>query len=354
MKGNHIKIEKDSLLLKHLYAEVKEKLEINNRRFLFRLWLKFLFYLLITAGSYYSLFFITDTSTFILTYTLYGFLALVFAFNFAHDLSHDSIFKSKKLNNLCYTLLYTMVGAHAEAWKVRHVQSHHYCPNVDGQDADMKITKWIRVIPSQKYYSFHKYQHYYASLLYMTYSLFWIVKKDFVNYFWEEEYKIEKNLNYHLIFWLQKITYLIIILVIPLVYFKVSWQVIAVSFFVMHAVQSIFLLYTFFMTHHVKGSEYPTTKKDGTISTSWIMNQIKSSNDMHPFSKTANFIMGGFNNHIAHHLFPNIHHLHYIKLNRILYPFLIERGIIPNQTTYWGGIVGHLQLLKQRSTFNKN
>ena len=79
------------------------------------------------------------------------------------------------------------------------------------------------------------------------------------------------------------------------------------------------------------------------------MNQIKSSNDMHPFSKTANFIMGGFNNHVAHHLFPNIHHIHYIKLNKILYPFLIKRGITPNHTTYWGGIVGHLQLLKRHS-----
>ena len=349
MRANHLEIEKDSLLLQQLYAEVNEKLEINNTQFLFCLCFKFLFYLLITAGSYYTLFFITDSSIFILTFTLYGFLTLVFAFNFAHDLSHDSIFKSKNLNNFCYTLFYTMVGAHAEAWKVRHVQSHHYCPNVDGQDADMKITKWIRVIPSQKYYWFHKYQHYYASFLYMTYSLFWIVKKDFVNYFWEDEYKIQKNIRYHLIFWIQKIIYVILILVIPLIYCKVSWHTIIISFFIMHAVQSIFLLYTFFMTHHVKGSAYPTTNEDGKISTSWVMNQIKSSNDMHPFSKTANFIMGGFNNHVAHHLFPNIHHLHYVSLNKILYPFLLSRGIVPNQTTYWGGIKGHLQLLKQRS-----
>ena len=96
MKDKHIKIEKDSLLLQQLYAEVNEKFEINNTQFLFRLWFKFLFYLLVTAGSYYTLFFITDTLTFIFSYTLYGFLALVFAFNFAHDLSHDSIFRSKK------------------------------------------------------------------------------------------------------------------------------------------------------------------------------------------------------------------------------------------------------------------
>jgi linoleoyl-CoA desaturase len=100
------------------------------------------------------------------------------------------------------------------------------------------------------------------------------------------------------------------------------------------------------MTHHVEGIEYPTTDKNGIINTSWIMNQIKSSNDMHPFSGSANFIFGGFNNHIAHHLFPYIHHIHYPNLNRILYSVLKENGITPNQTTYWEGLCSHLRLLK--------
>ena len=104
------------------------------------------------------------------------------------------------------------------------------------------------------------------------------------------------------------------------------------------------------MTHHVLKTEYPTTDVDGLIKTSWIMNQIKSSNDMHPFSELANFILGGFNNHIAHHLFPHVHHIHYPKLNRILYKILEENEIYPNQTSYFGGIVSHLKLLKSRGT----
>lgn len=75
----------------------------------------------------------------------------------------------------------------------------------------------------------------------------------------------------------------------------------------------------------------------------------ESSNDMHPFSETANFILGGFNNHVAHHLFPHYHHIHYPKLNKILYEILLQNNITPNQTTYWGGIVAHINLLKVRS-----
>ncbi len=85
------------------------------------------------------------------------------------------------------------------------------------------------------------------------------------------------------------------------------------------------------MTHHVEQTEYPTTDNNGFIKTSWLMNQIKSSSDMHPFSETANFILGSFNNHIARHI-------HYTRLNKILYSILLQHEITPNQS-----ITVHLQ-----------
>ena len=115
----------------------------------------------------------------------------------------------------------------------------------------------------------------------------------------------------------------------------------------MHLFQSIFLLFTFLMTHHVEITQYPAIDSSGHIQASWLMNQVQSSNDMHPFSHFANFILGGFNNHIAHHLFPNIHHVHYPEINKVLYRVLRENGIEPNRTSYWGGIISHLRLLKK-------
>jgi linoleoyl-CoA desaturase len=79
-----------------------------------------------------------------------------------------------------------------------------------------------------------------------------------------------------------------------------------------------------------------------------FMNQIQSSNDFYPFSSIANFIFGGINNHIAHHLFPHISHYQYSKVNRILFDMLLKEDIIPNQTTYLGGIISHVKLLKIR------
>jgi linoleoyl-CoA desaturase len=292
---------------------------------------------------------VASPGVFITSFILYGFLSLLFAFNFSHDFSHNTVFNSKKLNHLCFIFIYAIVGAHAEAWKQRHVNSHHYAPNVEDYDSDLRISKLIRVIPDSKYYWFHQYQHVYAPLAYTTYSLFWVFIKDFVILYSKDEYEARKGFRYHLSFWLQKGFYISLILVLPLLFSLQNWYIVLTGFLLMHLSQSLFLLFTFFMTHHVEATAYPTTDENGYINTSWIMNQIKSSNDMHPFSETANFILGGFNNHIAHHLFPHVHHVHYPKLNRILYNILLVNDITPNQTSYWGGIRSHLRLLKRMS-----
>jgi len=349
LRDKHIHIEQDSELLKTIYRQVEEQLVVNKVKFAMIIWAKFIFYLSFTIICYSALFTSKSSLAFVLCYVLYGFISLLFAFNFSHDFSHNTIFKSKKLNNLCFIFIYTIKGAHAEAWKQRHINSHHYAPNVADYDSDLKISKIIRVIPNSEYYWYHRYQHLYAPFAYTTYSLFWVFIKDFVILFSKDEYTKNKGLKYHLSFWTQKVFYLTFILVLPLLFSHQTWYIVVAGFLAMHLSQSLFLLFTFFMTHHVEQTEYPTTDQNGFIKTSWLMNQIKSSNDMHPFSETANFILGGFNNHIAHHLFPHYHHIHYPKLNKILYKILLQHHIKPNQTSYWGGIISHLRLLKRMS-----
>ena len=349
MRDKHIHITEDSELLKLIYKQVNEKLIIDKHSCSLKICAKFFFYFSVSLYCYSLLYTVQSPFYFVLSFILYGFVSLLFAFNFSHDFSHNTIFKSKKLNNLCFIIIYTIVGAHGEAWKQRHINSHHYAPNVEDYDSDLQISKLIRVIPKSKHFWYHRYQHIYAPLAYTTYSLFWVFIKDFIILFSKDDYTANKGLKYYFSFWAQKLFYLTIILVLPLLFSMQVWYVTVLAFLLMHLSQSLFLLFTFFMTHHVEKTEYPTTDENGFINTSWLMNQIKSSNDMHPFSETANFILGGFNNHIAHHLFPHIHHIHYPKLNRILYRILLENNIKPNETTYWGGIVSHLKLLKRMS-----
>jgi len=349
LKDKHLHIAEDSNLLKNIYAQVEEQLVFDKKVFTRTIWMKFLLYFSGTVLLYMGLYKTGNPLIFIGCFIAYGFISLLFAFNFSHDFSHNTIFKNKKLNNLCFILIYSMVGAHAEAWKQRHIHSHHYAPNVEEYDSDLQISKLIRVIPNSEHHWYHRFQHIYAPIAYTGYSLFWVFIKDFVILFSKDEYTNKKGLKYHLSFWAQKVFYLGFMLALPLLFSLQSWYIVLIGFLLMHLTQSLFLLFTFFMTHHVEGTAYPVTDQNGYINSSWLMNQVKSSNDMHPFSKTANFILGGFNNHVAHHLFPHIHHIYYPQLNRILYRILLQHGIKPNQTTYWGGIRSHLRLLKRMS-----
>jgi linoleoyl-CoA desaturase len=353
LKDKHLYIAEDSSLLKKIYTQVEEKLVLDKKVFTRTIWLKFLLYFSGTVLFYLALYKTGNPLIFIGCFIAFGFMSLLFAFNFSHDFSHNTIFRDKKLNNFCFILIYSMVGAHAEAWKQRHIHSHHYAPNVEEYDSDLKISKLIRVIPNSEHHWYHRFQHIYAPLAYTGYSLFWVFIKDFVILFSKDEYTNKKGLKYHLSFWAQKIFYLGFMLALPLLLTAQPWYIVLTGFLFMHLSQSLFLLFTFFMTHHVEGTAYPVTDQNGFINSSWLMNQVKSSNDMHPFSKTANFILGGFNNHIAHHLFPHIHHIYYPRLNRILYRILLQHGIRPNQTTYWGGIRSHLRLLKRMSRLPK-
>ncbi len=349
MKDKHIHSPQDSALMKEIQLQMSKEMDNNPIPFAVFLWFKFAFYFALSIGLYASIFIITNPYLFVFICILYGYATILFALNFAHDFSHNTIFKSKKANNLGFITIFTLLGAHAESWKQRHIQAHHHAPNVEDYDSDLKISKLIRVLPNSPYSWYHRFQHIYAPFAYTIYSLFWIFVKDVVLLFSKDDFVEKKDWRYHLLFWIQKSIYITYILLLPILFSKQSIFIVVMGFFLMHLCQSVFLLFTFFMTHHVEKTVYPTSNKAGQINTSWFMNQVESSNDMHPFSAVANFIFGGFNNHILHHLFPHIHHIYYPKLNKLLYKMLKDKGITPNQTSYFGGILSHLRLLKRLS-----
>ena len=347
MRDRHININPDSKLLKLIYATVDDQLKPKRFTIALVLLEKFVVYFSSLLFCYYLMLTLQHTAVFLLSYIGFGLLSVLLGFNFAHDFSHNTIFKNKQLNSFCFIVIYTIVGAHAESWRFRHIHSHHYAPNVKDYDSDLQITDLIRVEPGSKYKWFHRYQHWYAPVAYMTYSLYWVFIKDMVIYFRDKIYPKKKTIAYHLSFWLQKAAYISLALAIPLLFSAQQWYIVAIGFIAMHLIQSLFLLFTFFITHHVEKTEYFNADSEGYIKTSWINNQVKSSNDFYPFSHVANFIFGGFNNHIAHHLFPHINHVYYPRLNTILYRTLRAHHIEPNATGFFEGILSHLKHLKK-------
>jgi linoleoyl-CoA desaturase len=353
MKAKHLEIPEDTALYNSIYKEIKETIVLDkkeaNRYFFF----KFLFYGLLGVVSYSLLFILKNPFLFILDFVFLGFITVLLCFNFAHDFSHHTIFKRPFWDNVAFEFIYTLVGAHPEAWKGRHLNSHHFAPNVEHFDTDLAITGLIRVLPTSNLKWHHKFQHIYAPFAYATYSLYWVCIKDFIVLSESKHKDLARKFKYYFVFLILKLFYVFYLLVLPCLFSQQSGLVIFTAFIAMHFVQSIYTLFTFFITHHVADSNYPEADSSGLINTSWFKNQINSSNNFYPFSQTGNFIFGGVNNHIAHHLFPHISHYHYPEINVLLFRRLQENGITPSVTTYFGGVVSHLQLLKKMGSADR-
>jgi len=162
LRAKHIHSVQDSELLKSIYKIVEERLVINKTSFRIKIWIKFSFYLSFSCLFHVQLYWTQSVIYFIIAFAFYGFAALLFAFNFSHDFAHNTIFEREKINNFCFISIYTLVGAHGEAWKQRHIRSHHFAPNVEDYDSDLKISKLIRVIPKSQHFWYHGYQHIYS------------------------------------------------------------------------------------------------------------------------------------------------------------------------------------------------
>jgi linoleoyl-CoA desaturase len=146
--------------------------------------------------------------------------------------------------------------------------------------------------------------------------------------------------------------YVVNFLVLPTLFTGFSFLQILGAFLIMHAITSLFLTFTFFISHHVKEVNYVRADEHTlTIPTSWAEHQIRTTIDFHPNSEIAHFLFGGFNTHIAHHLFPETCHIHYPALNEIIKETLNENGVGHwyKSFTFFEGVRSHLSHLKKTS-----
>src|SRR3990167_6845389 len=153
----------------------------------------------------------------ILLSALVGINLAAIGFNVMHDAAHGSYSTNDRLNNImAYSL--NLMGGISFIWKQKHNYNHHTYTNVEGLDDDLDIRPWIRTNINQRKYWFHKYQHIYSLLLYVSTYLLWVFFQDFRIYFSGKvgDIKIKKiTIAEHFIFWGSKCGYFLIFLVIP-------------------------------------------------------------------------------------------------------------------------------------------
>lgn len=343
MENLHFKPQQSSFfkgLSKEIYQYLKSKKHGSYAGINF--WLKTL---LLTAiiGASYTLILIAQNHTLLLvSYIVLGFGMLLFAFNVAHDASHNSISKNKKLNYVLYYASFMLQGVNGYLWRKRHVEEHHPYPNIPHRDPDLINTKFLRYSESQPLKKYHRWQAFYALPLYAVYTLFWLFIKDFTrkgNDLNKQKFKRQIIINiFH------KLIYLFLLIGLPYLIgsFGLGWYLFC--FLCLHFVASIFLVFTFTMSHYISGQP-EVVIHDGTLQNSWEVHQVVSSVDFHSQSKFALFFFGGFNCHVAHHLFPGVSHVHYPAMSKIIKNYLANYKVPMREVRFLQGIRLHFKLL---------
>lgn len=277
-------------------------------------------------------------------YLLLGLASLLLIFNFGHDASHGALFKDQRLNKL-FSYTFNLVGSNEYSWHLKHNLAHHPYPNVEGADHDIQTGPLFRVSPYAAYYRHYKYQHWYILIVYMFLSLLLIfyvdiymmlVKRDRRRTLWKEWG----------ILLLTKLVYIGYMLVLPIWLLPFPATYILLSFLLMHAVTGLIIALVFQPSHYLSVTAFEMPA-DGRLQKDWAVHQVETTVDISRKSKLLNFLIGGLNANVLHHLFPTMNHAYFTELADIVKETSEKYGVNYHEYSLGQAIYEHFIFLKK-------
>lgn len=143
-----------------------------------------------------------------------------------------------------------------------------------------------------------------------------------------------------------KFVFIIIMIIIPYIALnRPFWHIIIDSLVVTFVYSNIFII-LLVGTHHCEEVHYPVASHDGLVPHGWAYHQVVTALDWMPFSRVVNFLAGGANTHVAHRLFPNLSHVHYVEITKIVKDEAERFGIPYRYASFGGMITSHFRHLR--------
>lgn len=152
--------------------------------------------------------------------------------------------------------------------------------------------------------------------------------------------------NEWILFIICKIWYLSYNFFIPL-YLNVPLSKIIMVYIIVSCVASEILVLMFQVNHVTDKATFYNVDKDNNTPEDWAIVQVQGSSNFSSGSAVWNFLSGGLNHQIEHHLFPYISHVHYPAMSGIVKKTCQEFNVQYNEyDTFLDAINGHIKLLK--------
>jgi linoleoyl-CoA desaturase len=233
-------------------------------------------------------------------------------FNVMHDANHSGYSNNPRINKL-FSLSAELLGMSSFRWRTKHNIWHHTYTNVAGFDDDIETFGLLRLTPRVPWKPLFKAQTWYFPIIY-SFIAFDFFLRDFMMVFLGRSDAThiypKMNVREKITFWAGKISYIVIMFVLPSLVFP-WWQVLIGYLLIMFTV-GVILGVVFQLAHINSDSTFPEPTGDPLhIENEWAVHQVETTVDFAPRNWLLNFYVGGLNYQIEHHLLPHICHLNY-------------------------------------------
>jgi len=308
----------------------------------------FIPYILVLTGVFESFWFV------LLAGALMGLGMAFIGLAVMHDAVHGAYARSGWVNKLMgYSM--EMLGGSSLTWKIQHNVLHHSFTNVHGLDEDINPPPFLRFTPDAPKKKIHRYQAAFAWFFYGLMTLMWVTTKNFTELKRYREMNLlqAQNTTYRreiIKLIIGKIAYLFYLIAIPLIFTNVIWWHWILAFVILHFVCGLVLAFVFQCAHVVPETEFITAASHEVENpdNSWAAHQLATTANFENWNRVLTWLVGGLNHQIEHHLFPEISHVHYPKISKIVRQTAEEFGHSYNyHPTFAGAIVSHLKLLNR-------
>ena len=303
-------------------------------------------------SAYVSILFIPWPALFLLPFViLMGISKAGVGMTVMHDALHGSYSRKKFVNQLMGSSIY-LLGSNASVWKIQHNLHHHTYTNIHGKDEDIDDKAVIRLSQQAPLKKIHAYQHIYALFLYGFLTLHRTIDEFFklLHYHKDGILKRQKKnaiKEFVLLIGL-KLLYLFFMLVLPVLITPLLWWQVLIGFVFMHMIAGFILATIFQFAHIVEGAEQPIPNIEGNIENEWAVHQLSTTANFARNSRVLNWYIGGLNYQIEHHLFPNISHVHYRQISKIVEKTAEEFELPYNvKPTVGDAFISHMRILRQ-------
>ncbi len=267
-----------------------------------------------------------------------------------HDAIHGSYARNKKINTLLgYT--FNLIGANATVWKIQHNVLHHTYTNIEEADDDINAPFFLRFSPHAKHYWLHQFQHIYIWFFYGMATISWITTKDFVRL---TRYKnmgfLDKKNEYikalaGMTVW--KLLYYLYALAIPMIMTPLAWWVILLAFLSMHFITGLLVSVVFQIAHIMPETSFPLPTTEKMMEDDWYSHQFATTSNFSPNSKLLFWLICGLNFQVEHHVLPDVCHVHYKKLTKIVADTAREYGMPYHvKRSFPQAIADHFRMLR--------